>query len=444
MGHRGLELAHSDSLPLDLANYVLGGGGFSSRLLQVIRAEAGQTYSIFSSFPSYGFTGYFRVNTFTRNEQLRSILDLTLDEIVRFHDEGLTSEELEAAKDNTAGSYVLGLDTLGGLSNRVLNAEFYGWGLDFVRNFKQAVRSFSLDEINNLIKKYLEPENLQIAMLGDLQVLETLPNNELLPGLSVEEVEVVSWLDTFNQPGMTYAEARAAREREQEPFEVAWNAQIDDEARALLENAIAVQGGLEGLQGLTDYYSSGQGTLSQQGLTFDVGAEQWVVPPDKVRQVIVVSPFPGQTIEVVLVWNGQRGWISQFGQVEDMSAEDLKGTRESVEFDALFGLLFIGKEDFQFAYGGTADVDGVQAEVLNITNAAGDMATVYFDPGTFYPIKTTVRDEETIWDDYRPVDGYVVSFSQTTLVGGETVASFEAQEVTINQGLSDGLFQKPE
>ena len=447
LGHRGLEASHPDYLPLQLANYSLGGGAFSSRLLQVIRAEQGKTYTVFSSFPSFSFPGYFRVTTFTRNEQLRPTLELTLREIEKFRDEGLTPDELLAVQDHTAGSYVLRLETLGGLMGTLLDAEFLGRGLDYVRSYRKTVRSFSLEDINDVVERYFHPAELQIALLGDVDALDSIQGDEILPNVGIADVGVVSWLDPISQPGTPYGEFKEARQLAEEPFEVDFNARMDEGARALLEKAIAVQGGLEALQGLADYYVKAEGVVHQEGLSLNAEVERWVVPPRKVRQVLAVS-FGGQDIELIMVWDGEQGWIKQLSQVQEMPADLVKDLRDIVELDPLLSLLFIGDERFQFKYGGTAVVDGIAAEVLEVINAEGNVASFYYDPETYYLLKVS-RDpdgaaQDSILSDYRTLNGYTLPFSLTAIQDGQTVIEFEVSEYQFNQGLSDELFQKPQ
>ena len=389
--------------------------------------------------PSFGGLG------FTRNEQLRPTLEFTMAELEKFRDEGLTPDELELAQDHIAGSYVLRLVTLRGLAGTILDAELLGRGLDWVRNYKRTVRSYELDDVNAIVKKHYRPENLQIVLLGDLAVLEGLPEGRLLPQLEVAGVEVVDWLDPVDQPGTGYDELAAARAQEG-ALEVAWNAQMDEQARALLEAAVAAQGGLEALKGLKDHYVKAKVVIHQFGQTLDAEAQQWVVPPNKIKQTVNIS-FQGITIPIVQVWDGKQGWIKQGPQTQDMPAELLQQARDNVELDPLVMLLFIGHKGFVFNYGGTAEFGGVEAQVLVVTNVQGRMATFYFNPETFYPLGVVVNTsgqlQESFWSDHRTVDGYVYPFSQTTLGDGEPAEEVEVQEIRFNQTPGGEIFHKP-
>jgi len=166
LGAPGLKRDNPDYLPVQLANYTLGGGAFSSRLMKVVRSEGGKTYSVRSSFNSGLMPGAFRVTTFTRTPETLATLRLLLDEIQAFRDGGVTGEELDKAKKNLAGKYPLRIETPSGLAKEILAAEFYGLGDDYVRTYRQKVMSASLEEVNTAAGKYVEADDLAIVVVG--------------------------------------------------------------------------------------------------------------------------------------------------------------------------------------------------------------------------------------------------------------------------------------
>ena len=166
LGAPGLKRSNPDYLPVQLANYTLGGGAFSSRLMKVIRSEGGKTYSVRSSFGAGLEPGAFRVSTFTRTSETLATLRLLLEEIRAFRDGGVTEEELAAAKKNLAGKYPLRIETPSGLAREILAAEFYGLGDDYVRTYRQKVMSASLEEVNAAAGKYVEADDLAVVVVG--------------------------------------------------------------------------------------------------------------------------------------------------------------------------------------------------------------------------------------------------------------------------------------
>jgi zinc protease len=441
IGHFGLAVTDPDYIPTVLANYVLGGGAFSSRLLQIIRSKAGKTYSIFSYFPSYSFPGYFRISTFTRNDQAFETLQLVLDEFKKFKENGITQEELQAAQDNIAGSYILRLETLSGLTTTILNNDFYGFSMDRSRNWRKLVRSVTLEQANKAIKDRFDPENLAIVLLSDVKILEG--RTELLPGLPIESVGVVDWLEPVTARAKPYAEFLAALAAPKGPTRLEWKAQITPEAKALLERAFAAQGGFERVAQIRDIYSKARGSVFRGGREVQREEETWIKLPNKVKATL---KSPG--LDVVLVYDGNRVWAQIGGQVRDMTAQLLASIRDSIELDTLLFLWNIAREGYKFEVIRKDHAEGREVQILRMTNEQGKSADFYIDIERAVPLKVITLDEEgkqaeKLLGDYRQVEGFWIPFLQKTLVDKELVSSLEIIEFKINTGVGDEQFEKP-
>ena len=440
IGHFGLAVTDPDYIPTVLANYVLGGGAFSSRLLQIIRSKAGKTYSIFSYFPSYSFPGYFRISTFTRNEQAFETLQMILDEFKKFKENGITQEELQAAQDNIAGSYILRLETLSGLTTTVLNNDFYGFGMDRSRNWRKIVRSVTLEQANQAIRDRFDPYNLAIVLLSDIKTLEG--RTELIPGITLESVNVVDWLEPVTARAKPYAEFLAALSAPKGPTELTWAAQITPEAKALLEKAFAAQGGFEKFAQLRDMYTKARGSVFQGGREIQRDEETWIKLPNKLKATLKSPGF-----EAVLFYNGSQVWLQLGGQVRDITAQYLANMRESIEFDPLLVLWSIAQANYKFEVIGQEQVDGKDTQILRVTNDQGKSADFYFDVKQFVPLKIVQTEEgkqvEKLLGDYRQVEGFWYPFSQKALVDKELANSLEILEFKVNTGVGDEQFEKP-
>ncbi|MCS7274101.1 MAG: insulinase family protein [Candidatus Bipolaricaulota bacterium] len=443
MGHFGVSVNDSDYIPTVLANYVLGGGAFSSRLLQVVRSQAGKTYSIFSFFPSYSkdVGGYFRISTFTRNEQAFETLQLILDEFKKFKEGGITAEELQAAQDNIAGSYILRLETLSGLATTISNVEFYGFTLDRVRNYRKLVRSVTLEQANQAIRDRFDPENLAIVLLSDAKILEG--RSELISGLSMENVGVVDWLAPITAKAKSYTEFLAAAAAPKGPTKLEWKAQITPDAKALLEKALAAQGGFERVAQIRDTYTKSRGSVFQGGRESKRDDELWIKLPNKLR---LQMKFPGG--EALLVYDGVQVWLQFGGQVRDYTAQALEDVREAIELDPLLMLWNIAREGYQFELGGKDQVEGQEVQIVRVTNERGKSADLYFDLKKFVPLKIVTqtaegKKRERLLSDYRQVEGFWVPFAQKDLEDQELVGNFEILEFRINTGVGDEQFEKP-
>jgi zinc protease len=166
VGHLGISKLDPDYFPVLLGNYVLGGGSFSSRLMKNIRAKGGKTYGVYSWFWAGKTRGPFGALTFTRNSETGNIIQMVLDEIAKIKKEGVTEKELQAAKNNLAGSYSIRLQTPLGMASELAKAEFLGLGEEWVRNYRKLVTKPSMAEVNQALAKHLDLENMALVVVG--------------------------------------------------------------------------------------------------------------------------------------------------------------------------------------------------------------------------------------------------------------------------------------
>ena len=113
LGHRGVSRENRDFYALTVMNYILGGGGFSSRLMEQIRNKRGLAYSVASFFDPHKYPGSFQVVLQTKNESAREAINLSLQQMERIRKEMVSEKELEGAKKYLIGSFPMRLDTQG-------------------------------------------------------------------------------------------------------------------------------------------------------------------------------------------------------------------------------------------------------------------------------------------------------------------------------------------
>lgn len=170
-----------------LMSYTLGAGGFSSRLMQVVRSEGGKTYGASCSFSSTLDDGVFTANTFTRNSETAATLKLLLGEIERMQRSGPTAEELVAAKGNIVGGFGLALETGASLATRLIVGVLHQLGDDYVANFPQRIQEVTLEQARKAAEEHLKPTALVIVgnakEVGPLLTAAGFTNFETLPYL---------------------------------------------------------------------------------------------------------------------------------------------------------------------------------------------------------------------------------------------------------------------
>jgi zinc protease len=166
VGHLGLPRAHPDYFPLKLANYILGEGGFSSRLMARIRSDLGFTYGIRSSFSFRRAPGPFVVSTFTPAENTAAVVKEIGAVIREVQQHGVTDEELAEAQSYYVGHFPLGLETSRGLARQVLSIDLYGLGTDYLQRYCDQIREVDLKAAARAANTHLHPEGLVTLVMG--------------------------------------------------------------------------------------------------------------------------------------------------------------------------------------------------------------------------------------------------------------------------------------
>jgi len=182
--HEGISRANPDRIAAGLLNGVLGGGGFSSRLMKVVRSDAGLTYSIGSGFSMRREPGPFGVSTFTRIAEVRRVIDLVLAEIEGMRIDPPSEEELSSERMRSMGGFSLGLETSGAVLGALVDFDLYGLPEDLLDTYRSRVRAVTVEDTARLARELLHPERAAIIVVGPAEVLreqlEDLGNIEVV------------------------------------------------------------------------------------------------------------------------------------------------------------------------------------------------------------------------------------------------------------------------
>jgi zinc protease len=167
MGQVGIARNDPRYFPLLVGNYILGGGGFVSRLTDQVREKRGLSYSVSSSFYPELQAGPFTIGLQTRKDQARQALQVVRDVLGDFVAHGPTPDELQAAKDNLMGGFALRIDNNKKLLDNVANMAWYGLPLDYLQTWTQSVQAVSVESIHEAFKSVLNPERMVTVIVGD-------------------------------------------------------------------------------------------------------------------------------------------------------------------------------------------------------------------------------------------------------------------------------------
>ena len=166
MGMTAVARNNPDYFPLLVGNYILGGGGFVSRLMSEVREKRGLAYSVFSYFAPGKDNGIFQAGLQTKNDQASQALEVMSKTIAQFIADGPTSSELVAAKANLVNGYPLRIDNNRKLLDNVSSIAWNGLPLDTMDIWTKQVEAVTLEQVKAAFQKYLAMDRMKIVVLG--------------------------------------------------------------------------------------------------------------------------------------------------------------------------------------------------------------------------------------------------------------------------------------
>ncbi|WP_339606690.1 pitrilysin family protein [uncultured Roseivirga sp.] len=165
-GYPALAVTDEDYYPATVMNYILGGGGFASRLTQELREEKGYTYGIRSGFSGSKTKGAFTISSGVRTNVSYESAQLVKD-ILANYGNTYTEKDLETTKSFMIKSGARAFETAGAKLNMLENMSEYGWTADYVKERQQIVKDMTVEEIQRLSKEFLDPEKMIWLVVGD-------------------------------------------------------------------------------------------------------------------------------------------------------------------------------------------------------------------------------------------------------------------------------------
>lgn len=165
-GSAVLKRGDPDFFALTVGNYILGGGGFVSRLMEQVREKRGLAYSVYSYFSPLGQEGPFQAGMQTKKEQANDALALMRQVIAGYVAQGPSAKELRAAKDNLVGGFALRIDSNRKILDNLAVIGFYGLPLDYLDTWSANVEKLTLDDIGSAMKRRVRPEQFSTVIVG--------------------------------------------------------------------------------------------------------------------------------------------------------------------------------------------------------------------------------------------------------------------------------------
>lgn len=165
-GQKGIKRTDSDFYAAYVMNYILGGGGFSSRLTEEVREKRGLAYGVYSYLADLDHAQLMMGGVATRNDAIGQSLSLISTEWSKMKDKGVTQEELDNAKSYLTGAFPLRFTSLGNLSGMLVGMQQEELGMDFLDRRNSLVDAVTLDDVNRVSAELMDPENVTVTVVG--------------------------------------------------------------------------------------------------------------------------------------------------------------------------------------------------------------------------------------------------------------------------------------
>ncbi len=166
IGVPGMSRNDPDYFPLYVGNYILGGGGFVSRLMNEVREKRGLAYSVYSYFMPLKQPGAFQIGLQTKKEQADGALALVRKTVAEFVAKGPTEKELTAAKQNIVGGFPLRIDSNRKILDYLSIIGFYDMPLTYLDDFTSRVEKVTVAQIRSAYARHIHPEKMATVIVG--------------------------------------------------------------------------------------------------------------------------------------------------------------------------------------------------------------------------------------------------------------------------------------
>jgi zinc protease len=166
IGQPGYKRDDPDFFALTVGNYILGGGGFVSRLTNEVREKRGLTYSVYSYFSPSLHAGAFTIGLQTKANQAEQAVTVARETLARFVADGPTEDELKAAKDNLVGGFALRIDSNRKLLDNVANIAWNNLPLDYLDTWTQRIQAVTVADIRAAFARKVQPARQITVIVG--------------------------------------------------------------------------------------------------------------------------------------------------------------------------------------------------------------------------------------------------------------------------------------
>ncbi len=168
MGDLGLSKENPDQYAVRVLNYILGGGGFNSRMMREIRSNRGLAYSAYSYFQvGRRLPGPFVAGTETKNASVVPAISLTREIMKDLRDNPVTEEELQLAKESQINSFVFGFENTHEVVSQQMSLAFFNYPDNYLADYRDKIAAVTIADVQRVAQEFIQPSRQQIVLVGN-------------------------------------------------------------------------------------------------------------------------------------------------------------------------------------------------------------------------------------------------------------------------------------
>lgn len=182
LGQLGVDKSAPDLQAVRVMNYILGGGGFNSRLMRQIRSDRGLAYSVYSYFQvGRRLPGPFLAQCETKSASTAEVVRLMRAEMEGMRNAPVSAEELQLAKESLINSFVFAFTDSHEVVSQAMRLDFYDYPPDYLERFRDQVAAVTSADVQTAARQHLQPERMTVVLVGDEPKFDEPPDSLGLP-----------------------------------------------------------------------------------------------------------------------------------------------------------------------------------------------------------------------------------------------------------------------
>lgn len=172
LGHLGVKKEDPDYFALQVMNFILGGSGFTSRMMREIRSNRGLAYSVGSFFTGGQELGVFGAVCQTKAESTLETLAAMKELIGEIREAPVSEEELRTARESILNSFVFQYESIAQIVNQQVSLEYEGLPPDWLETYKESISKVTAEDVQRVAREHLHPEALITVLVGNPDLWE--------------------------------------------------------------------------------------------------------------------------------------------------------------------------------------------------------------------------------------------------------------------------------